>query len=206
MKRIILAYIAQFIVCSAMCQDAVNDNRHQFTVCWEDDAMPVELSSTTVGVSENLIREIITRAMNERLRQISSSPCSHICEAEFKYHSTGHPTDLITATVTSRDDDAEKALREFLAEVEKMRHHGFTSGEILLAKSGILTECRADSDTTSIKERTLSLLDDNSINQAAETAVSADNMHITHIAPVRPDPIRKHRKSRKKLSRAVGGA
>ena len=221
LKRIILTSVIQFIAYPGICQEIRSvtvaatgtsdtcSSQHRFIVNWENEAMPAELDRTTIRFSYELIHEIISRAMSIRMQILSAYPNSPVSDAEFSFHS-GQPTDVITAKITVRGNDAEKSLRTLLAEIDRILNHGFTGDEIQRTKYEILEKRRIASDSVpparseyrlELTERTLPLLDDETINQAAAMAISAENMTITHIRPaeIKSDKkTGKQKKSRKK--------
>mgnify|MGYP003316474608 CR=1 FL=1 len=200
--------------------------RHRFLICWENEALPAELGRTAVRYSDDMIREIISRSLNRRLQVLSADPHSLVTDAVFKYCDTYCCKDTASVTFTVKGNDTDKSLRTLLAEIEKVINHGFTDEEIRLAKYDILEEYRSAADSAqpltneeitglltvcflqdrpfigpeyrkSLTERTLPLLDDETINQTVTMSISADNMSITHICPAKNQSGKKAGKQKK---------
>ena len=103
-------------------------------------ALPKEYNSTPIYEQLSLINSLAGAMANARLSEIAMKPNAPFTQAHLGNGSAGIcPTlDCLTASVTCKDNGLAKGLEAAYSELERIRRHGFTEGELERAKKQVL--------------------------------------------------------------------
>ena len=125
-------------------------NQTSVTVYWKNEPMPRELRSTAVGLMTDIVKDIITNVMDERLQDISAKADSPWIAAGTAIGELTTTCEAVFAQVAAKDGEAASSLGALLVEMQKMQKFGFTEAEVERAKSKILAvyESRANKADT----------------------------------------------------------
>ena len=108
-------------------------------VLWKSEAMPEEYNSTAVGLMQDLIKDIISQVMTERITDITSKPDAPFINAELGIGNLCETLEGVMGGAIAREGEALPALAAYLMEIEKMKRFGFSEDEVERAKQNILS-------------------------------------------------------------------
>ena len=103
-------------------------------------AMPKEYCNTIIAENVSLINSIGSTMANARLAEIASKPNAPFTQAHLMNGSVGiSPTmESLIVGVTTKDNGLAQGFAAALVELERIRRHGFTEGELERAKAQVL--------------------------------------------------------------------
>ena len=103
-------------------------------------AMPKEYCNTIIAENVSLINSIGSTMANARLAEIASKPNAPFTQAHLMNGSVGIcPTmESLIVGVTTKDNGLAQGFAAALVELERIRRHGFTEGELERAKAQVL--------------------------------------------------------------------
>jgi zinc protease len=87
----------------------------------------------------SLIKDIISRVMNERFTDIEAKPDTPFISADMEVGNMCETMEVTYASVSSNNGEAIPAFKAFMTEAEKMKKFGFTDAEIDRAKKDIIS-------------------------------------------------------------------
>lgn len=101
---------------------------------------PKEEAVTYSDYRKNLIRNIYTDMLNNRLQEIAQKPDAPFLYAGTSYSSfIGRTIDVYSLAVSAKENQLEKSISLIVTENERARRHGFTSSELEREKKEMLT-------------------------------------------------------------------
>ena len=109
-----------------------------FELTWKKEPMPKQLMNTDVAFITELVEDYVQLIMSERLSDLASTPDSPFIQAALYFSPVCNECDATRGQVVFKEGDAEKALKAFMIEVEKMRRFGFNEGEVQRAAENII--------------------------------------------------------------------
>ena len=103
-------------------------------------AMPIEYNNTIIAEKLSLINSIGGVMANARLSEIATKPNAPFTQAHMGNGGVGIcPTlDALILGVTTKDNELANGFAAALVELERIRRHGFTEGELERAKAQVL--------------------------------------------------------------------
>ena len=107
-------------------------------ILWESDARDEALNSTTAGFSIDLIENLVSNVMSERLTDITSKADAPFLQGMFGIGKLCEDFEAVTGRVALKEDNILGGLQAFLVELQKMSRFGFSEGEVTRAKDNIL--------------------------------------------------------------------
>ena len=112
-------------------------------ILWKSEAMPEAYNNTTVAMMQDLLENVISGIMNERLNDITARTDAPFMTAGLDFGNLCETMEVQMGSVTAREGEALSALEAFLLEIEKMKRFGFTEDEVTRAKNNILSAYEA---------------------------------------------------------------
>ena len=179
---------------------------------WRSEARPEALNGTAVGFMTDLVQDIVSIAMNERLEDIAARPDAPFLDGGFGIGKLCESAEVVINQVACRDGEALNAFAAGLTEMEKLRRFGLTDAEIERAKTELLSQFetavkKADTRVNSefvmpmiyhffdkrpfmepeteyqLAQQLLSMLPGEAINQMAQQLITRENMVVVYQAP-----------------------
>ena len=108
-------------------------------VYWKSEATPEALNSTAIGMTNDIIKDLITMVMQERLNDIASKPDAPFTDAGFGFSNLCETAEAVIAEAQGKQENILEAFRATLTEVEKMKRFGFTESEVKRAQDELLS-------------------------------------------------------------------
>ena len=106
---------------------------------WRGEALPKEFASTDVAFTLDIIKSIISDAFAERMEAITASPTAPFLGGGLGVGSLVEGTDAVMANVSFKDGKYKEALAAFYTEIERIKRHGITEGELERAKMELIS-------------------------------------------------------------------
>lgn len=113
-------------------------------VIWKSDAEPKEVNSTLGGFMTDLVKDIISRVMSERLYDISATPDAPFLSAEVGIGNLTNTCTAIFGELVAKEGKSVEGFEVLMTELEKAKRYGFTESEVERAKTEILAEYEAN--------------------------------------------------------------
>lgn len=110
------------------------------TAYWKSEPLPEEMNSTTIGLLTDLLKDIISSAMNERFNDLSNKSDSPFIAGGFGFGSLCETCEATVSQVTAKEGKAIESLEAMLTECRRMTLYGFSESEIERAKTEILSQ------------------------------------------------------------------
>ena len=110
-----------------------------YSIYWKSEPTPRELKNTQIAVLEDILKDVISNVMNERLNDIAAASDAPFLSAGFGVGSICETSEVVMATVNCKEDKRSEAFEALLTEVERMRRYGLRDDEIQRAKQNVLT-------------------------------------------------------------------
>lgn len=107
---------------------------------WKSEPLPEEMNSTTIGLLTDLLKDIISSAMNERFNDLSNKSDSPFIAGGFGFGSLCETCEATVSQVTAKEGKAIESLEAMLTECRRMTLYGFSESEIERAKTEILSQ------------------------------------------------------------------
>ena len=107
---------------------------------WKSEPLPEEMNSTTIGLLTDLLKDIISSAMNERFNDLSNKGDSPFIAGGFGFGSLCETCEATVSQVTAKEGKAIESLEAMLTECRRMTLYGFSESEIERAKTEILSQ------------------------------------------------------------------
>ena len=189
------------------------ENRNTgITTYWRSQATPEVLNNTPVGLLTDLVEDIVSIAMNERLEDIAAGPDAPFLSGGFGIANLCETADVVIDQVACKDGEALSAFAAGLLEAEKLRRFGLTDAEVERAKAEVLSQYesaakKADTRTNSefvmplishffdnerfmdpqaeyeLVQQMMPVLTPETINQMAQQLITRENMVVIYQAP-----------------------
>ena len=109
-------------------------------VFWESDASPKELNNTVAGALTDLLKNIFTIVMNERLSEITAQPDAPFLNADAGIGNLTTTCEVVIAELVAKEGQSLNGFAALMTEMEKARRYGFTDAEVERAKTVILSQ------------------------------------------------------------------
>ena len=116
------------------------NTRISMELLWKSEPMPRELNSTPIGLMTDLLKDIISTVMNERLDELTARPDAPFIGAGLMTGLLCNTCEVVEAQVVAKEGLALESFVAVLTECERMRRYGFTDDEIERAKAEILSQ------------------------------------------------------------------
>ncbi|MDO4691306.1 MAG: insulinase family protein [Porphyromonadaceae bacterium] len=113
----------------------------RISIAFKTDVTPAEVKATVFGVAENYIKSVVSAMVNERFEEITKKPNTPFIVASSSfgpYFHVAKTKDAWTFNAVSADGKYKPALQALVAEIERVRQHGFTEGELKRAKKNFI--------------------------------------------------------------------
>ncbi|MCR5351648.1 MAG: insulinase family protein [Bacteroidales bacterium] len=179
---------------------------------WRSEPMPEEYNSTPVALMTDLVKNVISIAMNERFNDLAAKPDAPFLGGGFSAMNLCETADVVEVEAAFKNGEALPAFTATLLEAEKLRRFGLTESEVERAKTEILSRYEtaaksADTRTNSqfvnpminhffdnqafmdpqaeyeLVQQILPMLPVEAINQVAQQMITRENMVVAYIAP-----------------------
>ena len=111
----------------------------ELELLWKSEPIPFEYNNTDMALAVNLMKDIISNVMQERLEEISSKPDAPFLGAFLGSYGITETCDALLADVQLREGEGLSALKAIFTEVEKMKRYGFSESEVQRAKDEIIS-------------------------------------------------------------------
>jgi zinc protease len=106
---------------------------------WKSEPIPFEYANTDVAFVTDLLKDVISNVMSERLDEISSKPGAPFLGAGIGSAKITETCEALYGDVAFKDGEYLPALKAFYTEIEKMKRYGFTDSEVQRAKDEIIS-------------------------------------------------------------------
>jgi zinc protease len=106
------------------------------------EPVPVPLRDRVPIEQVKVARLMISMMANQRMQEISQKPSAPFVAAGIGQGALTETCDVVAATARARDGQAAQAFEALYTEVERIRRHGFTYGELERAQSDLMRSCR----------------------------------------------------------------
>ncbi len=103
----------------------------RFAISFKHDPMPEEVKSTQLALIQDFIVSVISSMFDQRMSEIIQKPNAPFLAASAEYGDfiVARTKDALTFNVVAHEGKTTEAINALLAEIERVRQHGFTSGE-----------------------------------------------------------------------------
>lgn len=103
----------------------------RFTIDFKHDPMPKELKGTQMELLQNFLTDVISSMFNQRMSEITQKPNAPFLNASASYGDfiVARTKDALSFGVVAHEGKAAEAINALMAEIERVRQHGFTAGE-----------------------------------------------------------------------------
>jgi len=122
------------------------------TVYFKSQPMPKEYRGYGIFVLQNLVKNLMSSIINERLEDISTKPNAPFLSAQVAYNSLTTTLDAFMGSVSSKSGEETSALKAMMIEIHKAKKFGFTQAEYDRAKTNILRNYEYQKDNASSRE------------------------------------------------------
>ena len=184
----------------------------EITVLYKYAPMPMEYRPLGVGFLNDMVMNLISRMINERLSDIASKPDAPFLGAGSQFTSVTNTMDAFYNYIAAKEGEGLKAINALMQEVERALRFGFTESEYERAKTNMLRSLERAAENADTRRNTefvnsymsdffdgypyltpqyrydvtkgyLSIITVDQINQSFAQAVPKDNMVIIYQAP-----------------------
>ncbi len=189
------------------------ENRNtSVTAYWRTEATPEQLNSTPVGLITDLVEDIVSIVMNERINEIAAQADAPFLAGGFGISNLCETADVVYSQVASKDGEALSAFAAGMLEAEKLRRFGLTDAEVERAKTELLSQFetrakKADTRTNSefvmpliynffdnervmepqaeyeLVQQLMPMLTTETLNQMAQQLITRENLVVIYQAP-----------------------
>lgn len=103
----------------------------RFSIDFKHDPMPKELKGTQMELLQDFLTEVISMMFNQRMSEITRKPNAPFLNASASYGDfiVARTKDALSFNVVAHEGKTTEAIRALIAEIERVRQHGFTAGE-----------------------------------------------------------------------------
>ncbi len=96
-------------------------------------------STTLSDYKQDIIKEIFTTLLNQRLRELTQQENPPFLFAATGFENFARGYESFNAQVVASTSNAKRPIQSFLEELERVKMYGFTDGELIRAKKDLLT-------------------------------------------------------------------
>ena len=111
----------------------------EIDMMWKSEPIPVEYNNTDLAFTMDLLKQVISGVMNERLQDITAKPGAPFINGSFGTGQLCETVDAVIGSIAFKEGEALSALEAFYTEIEKMKRFGFTDAEVQRAKDDIIS-------------------------------------------------------------------
>ena len=111
-----------------------------FLTFWRSEATPEQLNNTPVSLITDILKGIVSIAMNERLNDLAASPEAPFIQSGLNFNKLCETAEAVLLQAVCKDEAPLPSLAASLLEAEKLRRFGLTDGEVERAKTEILSQ------------------------------------------------------------------
>ncbi len=109
-------------------------------VYWKSEPLPKEMNSTVNGVAVELMKDVISTIVNERMSELSTNPNAPFLSLGFGFSGMTETCEATIGSATSKDGKALESFTALLTELKKIQLYGFTDSELERAKNEIISQ------------------------------------------------------------------
>ncbi len=122
----------------------------QVYVMWKSEPLPEMFNNTVQGLTIDVLKDLISLMLNERLDDIAAGADAPFLQAGFGVQKMCETMEATLLMASSEDGKILPAMEAALTEVARMQKYGFTDAELQRAKSELLSryETRANKADT----------------------------------------------------------
>jgi len=106
---------------------------------WKSEPIPREYANTDIAFVTELLKDIISNVMNERMEEITSKPDAPFLGGGLFFGNLTETCEGTIGDVSFKEGEVIPAVKAFYTEIEKMKRFGFTDSEIQRAKDELLS-------------------------------------------------------------------
>lgn len=163
--------------------------RSDASIMFKHQALPRELNNTILAEKLALVNSLGSQMANMRLNEIAMKPDAPFTSSYLYYGGIGIcPTlDMLTLSVETKDGHLLDGIKASYTELERIRQHGFTFGELERAKMNVLKReesayaNRNDRKNQEYVRRYIANFSDNAPMPSAEVEWQLDSVLIQNI-------------------------
>lgn len=105
---------------------------------WESEARDEALNSTAAGLMVDLVESVVQSVMSERFNEITSKADAPYLHGSYGFGKLCEVIEGSDANVGLKEDNILGGFKAFVTELERMKRHGLTEGEVSRAKENII--------------------------------------------------------------------
>ena len=121
-------------------------------VYFKEDIVPMEMRSLGAIYLTQLLQDLISNVINERLGDISKRADAPFLGAYMRYGQMTQTKDAFFGGLACKEGEGVSAFTALMTELEKVKRYGFTEAEYERAKTNILRELEMDKDNASTRK------------------------------------------------------
>lgn len=122
------------------------------TIVSRYDAMPSEYNAYDIGMTMDLMKELIYSMFSERYNDIAMQADAPFINAISANTGLTELCEAFYSQITCKDGDALNAFKAVMTEVEKAKRFGFTEGELERAKAKLLSRYERAAESADTRE------------------------------------------------------
>lgn len=121
-------------------------------VYFKEDIVPMDMRSLGAVYLTQLLQDLISNVINERLGDISKRADAPFLYAYMRYGQMTQTKDAFFGGLACKEGEGVSAFTALMTELEKVKRYGFTEAEYERAKTNILRELEMDKDNASTRK------------------------------------------------------
>ena len=116
------------------------NNNTSISVYWKSEPMPEEMNNTAIGMLTNVVKNLVSNIMNERLSDLSAKSEAPFLDAGFGMGKLCESCEVVLAQVDCKEGRALESFASLLSETKRMSLYGFSDSEVERAKTELLSQ------------------------------------------------------------------
>lgn len=108
------------------------------SILYKSETMPKEYKALGIGLMQDLMKDLISLMINERLSDISKQPNAPFLQAGAGFGEFCATMEAFSSDVQTKDGEGIKGFTALMTEIEKAKRYGFTAAEFDRAKTNLL--------------------------------------------------------------------
>ena len=115
------------------------NNNTSISVYWKSEPMPEEMNNTAIGMLTNVVKNLVSNIMNERLSDLSAKSEAPFLDAGFGMGKLCESCEVVLAQVDCKEGRALESFASLLSETKRMSLYGFSDSEVERANTELLS-------------------------------------------------------------------
>ncbi len=107
---------------------------------WKSEPLPREMKNTVNGLAVELMQDVVSTMINERMAELSTNPNAPYLALGFGFGNLTQTCDVTNGVASAKDGKALESLAELLTEIKKVQLYGFSESELKRAQDEIISQ------------------------------------------------------------------